>query len=46
MAYQGDDRYGGDRWRDRGRGGGSAERGGYRVWGRGDYGRSDYRSDY
>ena len=46
MAYQGDDRYGGDRWRDRGRGGGSAERGGYRDWGRGDYGRSDYRSDY
>jgi hypothetical protein len=41
MAYQGDDRYGGDRWREGGR-----ERGTNRDWGRGDYGRNDYRSDY
>jgi hypothetical protein len=50
MAYQGDDRYGADRWRDRDRGGRYGERGyqrgGQGDWGRGDYGRSDYRSDY
>jgi len=46
MAYQGDDRYGADRWRDREPGGRSGERGGYRDLGRGDYGRNDYRSDY
>jgi hypothetical protein len=46
MAYQGDDRYGGDRWRDRERSSRYGERGSSRDWGRGDYGRSDYRSDY
>jgi hypothetical protein len=45
MAYQGDDRYGGDRWRDRERAGRYGERGTSGGWGRGDYGRSDYRSD-
>jgi len=46
MAYQGDDRYGADRWRDRERSGRYGERGSRQDWGRGDYGRNDYRSDY
>ena len=45
MAYQGDDRYGADRWRDPYRGGRPGERGSRPDFGRGDYGR-DYRGDH
>jgi hypothetical protein len=45
MAYQDDDRYGSNRWRDRGPVGGSGDRGAYRDRSHGEYGRGEYRGD-